>query len=623
MSDDRAAGYSPTDRAEDRSVRALENLLDDNLLKTLFNKNSTIPNTDGVLQILENSKTWNPIAIFDVQIKTLTEADLKRNGYNASRELLNYAKDVATNPVLLFVVSADKKLSLWIHLDKKLAKEKIEEMTGDSITVRFPENNKISEASGKEYINEWIEIHAKSIKAIQLFDEREEELEKSRAAAAIINKTGTAISIQGDGKKLQEFSDTLNDLYNREFLSIKDIFYRDAWKIGLGIFDCSQEMLSYTFYPIEFGSSDLLIKKLDQQVAHNLQGIDFVTSHFQSNPIYDSPKGYAYQCISEDVKKSLKLNIYNFSHELLCRETIFGTIENDRFGLLGLDRSKDEYSVDELKFSLNTYLPCYLYVYLSFLISVAPNFSDAIDVQLEKRGFVEIDDLLNLRYHLFTPEGMRVFDEELSKALKEPGKNRIHFPIHSKKLNLRRFSHAISSLSNDSRRPYLRPKSTGRGGWIWSDYTVEDVFQMANTVFKALPDCLHNIVQKNFPLLATELDYFKDFDTLIIKVRESIHTGFVLGIHQIKTNEVSLKRQVIVLPHDDESFKEDRTEWTATFKDIPVEIVSSGWGVHDELFRSFPLSTNISVLLHKRLEEYFKKNGSKVNWGPSNQYQYY
>lgn len=618
----RASGYSTTDRAEDRSVRALENLLDDDLIKPLFNKNSTIPNTDGVLHILENSKTWNPIAIFDVQIKTLSEADQKRNGYNVSRELLNYAKDVATNPVLLFVVDADKKICLWIHLDKKLAKEKVEEMTGNSITVRFSENNKIAEDSGNEYVKEWIGIHAKSIKAIQLFDEREEELEKTRAVAAIINKTGTAISIQGDGKKLQEFSDSLNDLYNKEFLSVKKIFYSNAWKIGLGVFDCSPDVLSYTFYPVEFGSSDLLIKKLDRQVAHNLQGIDFVTSHLRSNPVYDSPIGYAYHCVSEDVKKSLELNIYKFSNELLCREIIFGTIESDRIGLLGLDRDKDKYSIDELKYSMETYLPCYLYVYISFLISAAPNFSDVIDVQLEQRGFVEIDDLLNIRYQLFTQDLVKVFEDELSKAQKQPEKNRIHFPIHSKKLNLKRYSEAISSLQSDPFRPYLKPQSTGRGGWIWSDYTKEDVFNKVETVFKALPDCLHNVVQQNFPLLSTELDYFKDFDALIIKVRESSHCGFVLDIHKIKSNEETLKRQIIVLPHNDDSFKENPSDWTATFRGLSVQVVSSGWGSHDEIFRSYPLSANISIFLHERLQDYFKLKGSKVNWGPSLQYRY-
>src|SRR5690606_36253506 len=99
MSENRAAGYSTTDRAEERSVKTLENLLDDDLLKPLFNKNSTIPNTDGLLHVLENSNTWNPIAVFDVQIKTLSEADFKRNGYNVSRELLNYAK-VTLDPKL-------------------------------------------------------------------------------------------------------------------------------------------------------------------------------------------------------------------------------------------------------------------------------------------------------------------------------------------------------------------------------------------------------------------------------------------------------------------------------------------------------------------------------------------
>ncbi|MCM2351094.1 MAG: hypothetical protein NDI69_13820 [Bacteriovoracaceae bacterium] len=47
--------------------------------------------------------------------------------------------------------------------------------------------------------------------------------------------------------------------------------------------------------------------------------------------------------------------------------------------------------------------------------------------------------------------------------------------------------------------------------------------------------------------------------------------------------------------------------WTATFKGISVKVISSGRGVHDEIFRPFPLSTNISVILHKRLEEKWLK----------------
>ncbi len=95
------AKYPKTNTAESDAIVIFENIINRQNVKTHINKMDKIPNYDGYLEITEDDQT--PIGIIFVQLKKLSDDELKDPKYQCQSKFLSYC-ETSNFPVLLIVV---------------------------------------------------------------------------------------------------------------------------------------------------------------------------------------------------------------------------------------------------------------------------------------------------------------------------------------------------------------------------------------------------------------------------------------------------------------------------------------------------------------------------------------
>lgn len=621
----RPAGYSKNDSSESKSVKILDALIDEDRVKTHFLKRSTVPNTDGTLQLVDVEQV--PIGNFDVQIKTLNEKDKRRSGFNIECAFLYYCLETATNPVLLFAVNHKEKFALWEHISKDVAKSLLEKADGDSVTIPLAKENRIVDGNS-DYYEKWVEIHSSYKQLFEVVNDLKKDQQRFKIASAILNDVNSAIVLPGDGSKFQAFVDHMNNLLDREFKAVKRVFYPNTWKLGLGLFDCREDALSYTIYPIKNGSTDLQIKQLDKELSKKLDKIGFVSYYPHVNPIYQSPENFAGKFVAEKVGHFFKQEAYESSSTLLAEEAIFHAIRNDRHRILGFSKERDRIPIIELKDAVEKYLPMYLYLYL---MSYLPSEVDSvINLQIQMDGYVQIDDLLS--FQAYVENGaIKDLESQVRERLASGQKTELPFAVYSKSVALKKFYDAVKLLESkgvkEATRPYIGPKFL-RGPYVWSGYDYDDLYSNIQKVYQNLPEIFDDVVSRNFPMISEDLKFFQNFDALIIYLEEFAPDdprgiGPIVNTIMVITDDKEIKNKIIFLPKEHSNiFQEDHGNFTIKYLNKEYDLRASGRGFHFELFNGQPISVNIRKLLHERLQGYFKKSGVEVGWGPINSYEH-
>lgn len=124
------AQYPANDSEEARSIKVLQNLLDEEWVKDDFEKRDKKPNTDGTLELVNLKE--QPTGKLDVQIKTLPKG---AKSFQCSSKLFAYSK-ITTAPLLLICVDADNNRAHWkhIHADLREAQGKAKQK---SFVIKF------------------------------------------------------------------------------------------------------------------------------------------------------------------------------------------------------------------------------------------------------------------------------------------------------------------------------------------------------------------------------------------------------------------------------------------------------------------------------------------------------
>lgn len=298
------------------------------------------PNIDGYIEIVDNKGV--PQGKFEVQVKSLAQADLKHKKYTfKDQKFFNYCyrKQFIDNlPILFIGVDIKGKKAYWVHIDK----ENIKQLKSNNI-VKFCSKQTIDDNSTK-FIQDWKCILKQNRKMMRKYNEYRAYLVTEDAQPLLGKENKIFINFHN-------FLDSYNNLLSNEFNIVKKIFYPNCWKIGCAYRAYKKDSLSYLLYPIPLNKNDVQIKKLDKKLNNIIKSFGF-TCHYTKNPIMKEYDKYAKAIIYKKLKKLLENKYFNhIGSDFLAREFIFAFI--DFFHKeLGLE-NKDIYIIKDIEIAFN------------------------------------------------------------------------------------------------------------------------------------------------------------------------------------------------------------------------------------------------------------------------------
>jgi len=107
------APYPLTNTPEIKAVVGLIYILDLNCVKPDAKFLDKVPNTDGILELVNQYQT--PIGKLEVQIKVLGSKNIETPKYQCSKPFLAFCEQ-SILPVLLIVVDIQNQIAYWEHI---------------------------------------------------------------------------------------------------------------------------------------------------------------------------------------------------------------------------------------------------------------------------------------------------------------------------------------------------------------------------------------------------------------------------------------------------------------------------------------------------------------------------
>jgi hypothetical protein len=164
------------------------------------------------------------------------------------------------------------------------------------------------------------------------------------------------------------------------------------------------------------------------------------------------------------------------------------------------------------------------------------------------------------------------------------------------------------------KRPYPKPQhNTEPGGhWIWEAFPKEILRKKIIAIYENLADTYNEMVKNTFEQISKELDFFKNFNKLIIHVqleKKTAHGEPHYTFYYLKSNDTVINAPYYELYFDDE-FPYDKDKFDSrqpnliriNEKEYTHNITS--WGGFDFIYKETPVLDTCYELLDKSLKEY-------------------
>lgn len=343
--------YTKTTVPELESITLLEYLLDKTYVKSHIAKYDKVPNHDGKIEF--TNETQHFLGEFSVQVKTLN----KEWGqvFYFEDEFLSYCK-YCLLPVLIFLCDKDTQQVFWRYIGPADIAE-LERQRSKSVVVRFSKDHVISKTQNG-YLEEWDAI---------LKDERERkvnreterrEAEKLRKQLINLKKLKDHSYQKRDSsfEEIHNFLDYYNGLLDKEFKTVKEIFYPNIWKIGIAIEEYTNNRLQFIKYPVPRNQNDTLIKvvKTDNK-ARILELASSYIGYHKDNPIKSGSTKLAHDLIERDLDRVLDEKYLAITHPIIAREILIQFID-DFYLALGLKPGLAKYNIDSVEQALHNHV---------------------------------------------------------------------------------------------------------------------------------------------------------------------------------------------------------------------------------------------------------------------------
>jgi hypothetical protein len=430
--------YPTTDSDEVKAITIFKDSIDLKFVKANIQERSTTPNIDGFLELVDES--GKPIGKLDVQIKKIPDG---KTSYPCESELVSYSE---TTPALILIcVDILNRNVFWKQICKSMPEFKPNQQT---FTLHFSRNSDMVDSTGI-YLLKWREI---------VYGYRE-RLSKFPALSELVQNKLDLSGIQTpDCTFFQRFIDTINNLFDNDFIAVKDLLFPGQWKIGVSALPPEEKRLHYKIYTIPYGYPSPLITKLDEPFTFN--------NEIDPNTVYEAmsfnkggfdPIRIGKEFVFEKVTQLAEQKNFPVFGTAIAHELLIAFI--DLFYIsLGLKPSLKMYSLDDVDFAMNQYL--FHVASLSF-----PKIQQTVnDVQV-----VELNTLSN---HLQNNSVPSVNFKDVVRSFFIVSRG---FPIH---LAFNSLSLLKVKKEPNVNRSFGLPDvdlSTKKGShWIWSGYSPEN-----------------------------------------------------------------------------------------------------------------------------------------------------
>jgi hypothetical protein len=565
------------------------------------------PNIDGYLEFQDPN--GNLIGKFEAQAKTMP---LKHNfTINCPISFLEYCKQVLTIPVLLFGVDNIGSKIYWLLINDSFINDLNIKNNKSSKLIQFDTNKFISK-DNKNYVLEWEKILIIFRDKYRDFTENKEFYDSIKQKVNIL--TGASNTYF---PKIHMFLDELNFFLDNKLEKVKEIFFKNAWKIGIAYQEFTDTSLSFSLYPINYNKNDVQIMEVDKATYQKLN-LDQQTkwSYSLNNPILSSPNEFVSKLLNEYCNILLKNKLLDYKEEFLALEFIFAFIEEFKIQM-GLDL-RDEYSIKEIEEAFYKYLPIWTEEANNLLLA------EGRYTNYEREVTKTINNL-----PVLNPSSMlwRIKPEErteIDKKVKFRIENNIvtsSFYLANDKLPIGIFIELIEYLKNVKKnkilKNYYKLKDYNRlnqlkSNWIWHLFKFEDFKYNITLFFERLPYIYQELLNRNFPNLLNELSLFGESDKIVV---------LVLITEDIKSHSDAPTYQMFYLKsknniHDKKTIDIYVNESNIKFdKDLHEEVEYKGnfyilkhWqlSIIDFIYEDTPMFNYIHKLLEHRLKQYLK-----------------
>ncbi len=430
------APYPKTDAPEQEAVTTFNSLIDAQYVKTDIRTRDKVPNVDGTVELVDANR--GPIGKFDIQIRKIPDGSTK---CTCSEKLLGYSQ-VSSQPVVLVGVDTLHKKAYWKQIFPVMPEYKEGQK---SFTISF---DTVTDSVGPQtpYLRLWRDLVSDYNQRIAQFPVLQKEVGNKITLSSIPNK---------DKIYFQKFVDTINILFDQDFISVKNLLLPDVWKLGVGLYPVNQNSVTYQVYKILYGEPFPLICSLEGN-PFDLEKSGSLTfsSCFLRREHLGDPEYAGRNFVLDYVKRIIKKRNFVVHGKLFSTEVLFAFLDQYSQSI-GLKSDQDGYSVPDIDYGLKIYLP---------------NLCDRIGIALKPlphREHVVMD---------FDMVSEMIRQGTVPAQIKE---DQVNFPfiMYSLLTPLKPVFESVRFLIANGitqvERPFLKPiRQLGPGTrWIWSGYT--------------------------------------------------------------------------------------------------------------------------------------------------------
>ncbi len=587
---------------EFNSVFKLLDLLDKSRIKPDPKLIDKFPNTDGEITIVDAEQF--PIGKCEIQIKTLPDSEVTTPKYQCELPFLSYC-ETSLLPVILIVVNAKDEKAFWKHLDRDTLTDLGARISGQSIVLHIPITNIISRTDNS-YLSEWTQIVESYIKKKIASDIQENYEKKYKELREILANYPKPVHTIGTDnlKSLNIFVDTLNNAFDGDFKSIKEVVYHSYWKISITYTEFTDNTLSFAIIPIKYGDNDLLLREMSSmspiirdRMARN------IISHYRENPVKKRPVEYAYSLIKNETIEVIEKKYI----QLICNQLVFEYI-TDFFDyakkILPIE-IVDKVSVDKLSEIINIYIPIWAEEFNLF------HHRQIIDSSI----YFDIEEVF---WHTLDKDKKAITDKAILR-FKERNVCQYNVVYRSSEFSLNYIIESLNFLSNQKlhsfKRPFPSKTYKNSSQFVWSWYTPENAFEKLSFIYNELPKVYDIFIESYFPRLYNSLKYYSSFDLLVVNVIygtefKSFSDSPSIEIFYLKSNDGCEPNTKLYL--NSQSCPLDRQNFSEYYDNgveidgVKYKLISCSWGVVDFLYDRFSLQKHLYKCLKDRFELYFK-----------------
>lgn len=580
------APYTNTDTAETGAITVLRTLVDGHLVKLDVKERDKVPNTDGTAELVDEAQI--PIGKLDVQVKKIPKG---QRYFPCEVELFAYS-EATTLPVLLICVDVEAKVAFWRRVSTSCPEYKPDQGT---CRLKFDERvDAIGPASN--YYSRWLELVKDYQKRITEFPFLKTKVDQ---------EIGLANVPSADVAYFQQYVDKVNRLLDFDFPIVKQQFFADVWKLGVGICSANPDRVHYRIYAIANGANAPLVSSFIGQpldgflppVAPNVVSATTsgsgseIESTWTDRTHLKAADLQATDFVSKWVRKMVDQKLFHLAGTSSAREYLFKFV--DRYAhCLGLPES-DKFKIADLNYAFRVYLPGWY--------CLASRRYYEINAGVIPAGvFPSFENIAGMH-----PREERPTTEQVQSILDRPGRIPPMF-VSTESFSFQTIAQALDYLIAENvaeiERPYRKP--TGFRPHIWDGFTPEDMRANVTTILEESVRNYGAFVGVN-SLEQLKSRYLDENVALIFVGKISEWTrGKVTPVleHYFVDNADKKLSKVVVLDENEGRFDTAPGSGTVSVDGLSRTIISNGGELADDLFEDHPILVRTYDMLRRDLE---------------------